>query len=295
MRDEQTKRFSFAQVGWRIGLGSVAFLLFHLMSAFAAPSISANPNPVKVPGGRTQGTTSITWDTESSGGSVWLSIDGADETLVATDVLKGSIELSVNLGKTYELRLYSTGKERILASVKVTVIEQPSSTRGPLRNPQNQIIDDFKLKRTDQGYLLSQTPRELRCRGGADLNVQENPDHIIYFTFVRSALAVDPAGRNLSPGQCGWTDRPMTLDDREMLIQATDKTQGDVFRSNAQIPQSERFPSADEIRRVLKDQNRYWSFFVRTPQREYMFSEYSRQWIPIKPSRSRRGPRITRP
>ena len=287
MRVKRTKTLSVA--------GAFAFILLHTLCAFAAPSLSANPNPVKVPSGQMQGTTAISWNTEGATGSVWLSLDGAAETPLVADALKGSIELSVTLGKTYEIRLYNAGKERMLASVTVTVVEQPPAARDPLRNPQNQVVDDFHLRVTDQGYLLSQTPRELRCRGSAELKVQESPDHMIYFTFVRAAVAVDPAGRNLMPGQCGWTDRAMTLDDRESLFQPTNETKGDVFRSNASIPQHERFPSADEIRNVLKNPNRYWSFFVRVPQREYMFSEYSRQWIPIKPSTIKKGPRITRP
>jgi hypothetical protein len=86
-----------------------------------------------------------------------------------------------------------------------------------------------------------------------------------------------------------------TIADKESLFQATDKTKGDVFRSNASVSNSERFPNYDEIRRALKDPNRYWSFFVRPSEREYMFSEYSRPWIPIKSSTIKKGPRVTRP
>ncbi len=264
-------------------------------TAFAAPSITATPNPVHVPYGQTQAKTTIAWNTDGAGGFVWLSVDGGEESAVAADVAKGSLELSVTLGKTYEIKLYSAGKERVLASVKVSVIAQPSSVGGPLKNPKNQSNDDFNLKRTDQGILLSQTPRELRCRGSAALEINESANHFLYFTFVRARLPVDPAGRNLSPGQCGWTERPMRDDDQESLFQATDKTTGDVYRSNATVSNRERFPNYDEVRRALMDPNRYWSFFVRATGREHMFSEYSRQWIPIKSSSIQKVPRITRP
>ncbi len=75
-----------------------AFLLFTTTIA-SAQTLTASPNPVKVPAGQSQGTTTISWNTQGSSGFVWVSIDGAAETLVASDVVKGSIELSMALGK----------------------------------------------------------------------------------------------------------------------------------------------------------------------------------------------------
>lgn len=277
-------------------IGNALFVLSLVATpVFAAPTITANPNPVNVAFGQTQGKTTINWNTEGAGGFIWMSVDGGDETQVAADVAKGSVEISVVLGKSYELRLYSAGKERILASVKVTVQVTPSSVGGVLENAKNAITDDFDLKRTDQGRILGQTPRELRCRGGANLEVKENGDYFIYFTFGRATLAVDPAGRNLNPGQCGWTDRPMRDDERNALFQATDKTKGDVWQSRAAIPNGERFPKYDELKSTLRNPNRYWSFFVRDIKRTEMFSEYSRQWLPIKPSSIQKIPRVSRP
>lgn len=273
---------------------SLFALLLLTTTITSAQTLAASPNPVIVPAGQSQGTTTITWNTQASSGFVWVSIDGAAETLVAADVVKGSIELSLGLGRTYELRLYSAGRERILASVKVTVIEQPSSVGGPLQKSQDRIAADSVLKRTILS-VRSRTPKELRCRGSADLQIEENGNYFISFTFIRSTLSVDPAGRNLSPGQCGWSDRSMTLDDQESLFQATNKTKGDIYQFNPSIPQNERFPDYEKIKRVLKNPNQYWSFFVLITERKHMFSEYSRQWIPIKPSTIQKGPRITRP
>ena len=105
--------------------------------ASAAPTLKANPNPVVVPAGQTQGATTLTWNTEGAEGYVWASVDGGEETqLTEAGAAEGSLEVTVELGKTYAFKLYTGDKENLVASVTVTVSVQqavPPPTQLPAR------------------------------------------------------------------------------------------------------------------------------------------------------------------
>ena len=88
----------------------------------AAPgaTISASPNPVTT--GEGPGTTTITWDTgDGTTGQVYVSEDGAAETLFTAGP-KGSAPAPwIRAGKTFEFRLYAgTEHAKMLAKTQVT-------------------------------------------------------------------------------------------------------------------------------------------------------------------------------
>jgi hypothetical protein len=85
----------------------------------AGPWVKADPNPASR-GSEKFGTTTISWNTGSSEtGQVFVSVNGAPETMFA-DRPEGSLEATWIGAGVYEFRLYA-GKEhvKLLASVKV--------------------------------------------------------------------------------------------------------------------------------------------------------------------------------
>jgi len=82
--------------------------------------ITASPNPVTT--GEGSGTTTITWDTgDGTAGQVYVSEDGAAETLFTAGP-KGSAPAPwIRAGKTFEFRLYAgTEHAKMLAKTQVT-------------------------------------------------------------------------------------------------------------------------------------------------------------------------------
>ena len=84
-----------------------------------APTLSASPNPV-LPGERL-GTTTISWDTDDeSAGSLYVSKNGGQESLVATG-RRGSVATPwIQTGCSYEFRLYNSDHTKLLDKVLVT-------------------------------------------------------------------------------------------------------------------------------------------------------------------------------
>jgi len=83
-------------------------------------TITASPNPVTT--GEGSGTTTITWDTgDGTTGQVYVSQDGAAETLFTAGP-KGSAPAPwIQAGKTFEFRLYAgTEHAKMLAKTQVT-------------------------------------------------------------------------------------------------------------------------------------------------------------------------------
>ena len=88
--------------------------------AAAAATITASPNPVTT--GEGPGTTTITWNTgDGTAGQVYVSEDGAPETLF-TEGPPGSAPAPwIRAGKTFEFRLYAgTEHAKVLAKTQVT-------------------------------------------------------------------------------------------------------------------------------------------------------------------------------
>jgi hypothetical protein len=97
-----------------------------------APTITASPNPVIVPAGKTEGTSVITWDAgaDRSDSRVWLQVDNGKEDIFATSG-KGSSETKVVMGKTYVFKLYSGDGTQVLASISVKA-ELPKPSLAPI-------------------------------------------------------------------------------------------------------------------------------------------------------------------
>lgn len=88
--------------------------------AALAPTITASPNPVTT--GEGPGTTTITWNTgDGTTGRVYVSEDGAPETLFTEGPTGSAPAPWITPGKTFEFRLYAgTEHAKVLAKTQVT-------------------------------------------------------------------------------------------------------------------------------------------------------------------------------
>ena len=88
--------------------------------AALAPTITASPNPVTI--GEGLGTTTITWNTgDGTTGRVYVSEDGAPETLFTEGPTGAAPAPWIQAGKTFEFRLYAgTEHAKVLAKTQVT-------------------------------------------------------------------------------------------------------------------------------------------------------------------------------
>ena len=88
--------------------------------AAPAATITASPNPVTT--GEGSGTTTITWNTgDGAAGQVYVSEDGAPETLFAAGPTGSAPAPWIRAGKTFEFRLYAgTEHATVLAKTRVT-------------------------------------------------------------------------------------------------------------------------------------------------------------------------------
>jgi hypothetical protein len=100
---------------------AVTLVLLNAAFAIAAPTITANPNPVPILLTANSGTTTIQWDAEAThpNAQVWLSVDGGSDTLFDGDY-QGVRTSVIQLGKTYIFKLYTGNKSSLLDSVTVT-------------------------------------------------------------------------------------------------------------------------------------------------------------------------------
>ena len=88
--------------------------------AASAATITASPNPVTT--GEGSGTTTITWNTgDGTTGQVYVSEDGAPETLFTAGPPGSAPAPWIRAGKTFEFRLYAgTEHAKVLAKTLVT-------------------------------------------------------------------------------------------------------------------------------------------------------------------------------
>ena len=88
--------------------------------AASAATITASPNPVTI--GEGPGTTTITWNTgDGTAGQVYVSEDGAPETIFAAGPTGSAPAPWIQAGKTFEFRLYAgTEHAKVLAKTQVT-------------------------------------------------------------------------------------------------------------------------------------------------------------------------------
>ena len=88
--------------------------------AAATATITASPNPVII--GEELGATTITWNTgDGTTGQVYVSEDGAPETLFSAGPTGSAPAPWIRVGKMFEFRLYAgTEHTRVLAKTQVT-------------------------------------------------------------------------------------------------------------------------------------------------------------------------------
>src|SRR5260370_13115413 len=89
----------------------------------SAATITASPNPVTT--GEGPGTTTITWNTgDGTTGQVYVSEDGAPETLFTAGPPGAAPAPWIRAGKTFEFRLYAgTEQAKVLAKTQVTCLK----------------------------------------------------------------------------------------------------------------------------------------------------------------------------
>lgn len=89
--------------------------------------LTASPNPVGVEGAGQTGTTTVSWNTQSSSpGRVYLAVDGAAPILFAggtAGARTGSKQQSVTHGRTYVFTLRQVSNNALLATLTVTVVD----------------------------------------------------------------------------------------------------------------------------------------------------------------------------
>ncbi len=142
-------------------LRSITFALFlHVaISALgsADPTLSASPNPIVVPDGQTQATTTLTWNTEGPMGFIWVSVDESDDELLSDEgIAEGTLKVTAEVGKHYTFKLYTRDKEKLLASVNVAVttkIAEPSPSLPPIAPPKNNVYPAYIYAISSDGTL----------------------------------------------------------------------------------------------------------------------------------------------
>ncbi len=250
----------------------------------ADPALKANPNPVILPAGQTQGPTTLTWNTEGAEGYVWVSIDGGEETQLNEEgIAQGTFRTTAELGKSYVFKLYTADKQ-LLASVTVTVVVEAAAPQPPpnaqpggsRRGRTRKLVNDGK------GF-------QLICRGGPGLRVSGTKipiptgistipgngiTHLPVFQdgwligFNHSTSPPTSPGANLQPGQCGPAAFALRGVD-PAVIQTIIEGNGSLVGSSL-YPWEKSYEDArvDASKRLarfldyLKDPKNYWSFFV---------------------------------
>ena len=208
-------------------LSAMVMIAASAAQASADPTLKANPNPVIVPAGQTQSTTTLTWNTEGAGGYVWLSVDGGEETqITSAGAAVGSLGATGEVGKSYVFKLYTVDK-RLLASVTVTVAAQQSAgqpqaaarpgrvrSTGRVTKDDDVVAIDSKSDTHGTAVLLTKPVNNgqgfrLICRAGPGLRISwPSPfsglwdEQLMLLNFIRSPQPPDSSGRNLQPGEC---------------------------------------------------------------------------------------------
>ncbi len=299
------------RLAMKIGLilsGSL-FLTANAARVSADPTLKANPNPVIVPAGQTQGTTTLTWNTEGAEGYVWVSVDGGEESqLNEAGIAEGTLGATVEVGKSYAFKLYTADKEQLLASVTVSAAIQqaapqpppaarPGSAKSrarPGRITKEDAVSLIDSKRTSETLKLLTKPVnngsvfQLICRGGPGLRFSTTGGFghpvIMSIDFKLSMQPPDPSGRNLQPGQCSPADFPLSRFDPTQIQQ---EVSGDGKVGQSQPLPGEQFPHLlDASVRVqhyidyLTDPKNYWSFNLYDIGKGYFGSTYGQYWKP---------------
>ena len=110
---------------WQRAILLLSLILLWGAFAIAAPTITADPNPVVISIVANSGTTTITWNAEADhpNAEVWLSVDQARESLFDANH-QGVKTYTVYPGKSYKFSLWNATKTQLFDSVTVTVKKQ---------------------------------------------------------------------------------------------------------------------------------------------------------------------------
>jgi len=162
MQLEPIMKSNLLKLALLLGVLTALFAISTKPSAHAvgiAPTITADPNPIILPQGKVNGTTTLTWDggDQHPYAEVWLKIDDNDETFVLESG-KGTKQVTIELGKSYLFKLSDSNE--LLSSVTVTAKTQSSSPSPspPSRNDQNGTILTSKNRHKIGSPVLPKTP-----------------------------------------------------------------------------------------------------------------------------------------
>ena len=127
----------------------------------AVVTITADPNPVILAEGQTQGKTTLTWDggDQHPYSEVWVKVDDNDETFVVESG-KGKRDVTIDLGKTYLFKLSDANE--LLASVTVTAKQQaPAGGNPPAGSGANgRILTSGEKKKLDDVLNGTSPPKK---------------------------------------------------------------------------------------------------------------------------------------
>jgi len=107
---------------------------FCLLQSRTVPALSASPNPI--PAGKEAGKTTISWSSgDKGGGKVYVSSDGGEESLFATERQNSCVANWIQTGSSYEFRLYNSDHTKLLDKVVVTKLGKIAPTLRAFPNP----------------------------------------------------------------------------------------------------------------------------------------------------------------
>lgn len=194
----------------------ILFLTLILLNAaiiIAAPTITANPNPVLISFVADSGTTTIQWDAgpEHMKATVWR-FDGKNETQWNANSVGSEID-TINYGQTYTYNLKTTVGQQVLASVTVTtkkegfevppdlpmffigdIVSEPHGTFAKIR---------FTTK-TDSlpvALVSLKKPIDFPAISTKDEKMWNNPDDVLRTTFAQPGTIHEATLVNLQPGR----------------------------------------------------------------------------------------------
>jgi hypothetical protein len=108
--------------------------------------IIADPNPVTVPFGSDSGLTNVTYNTgDGSIPEIYANEGAGDGGAIIVRTSMGTVQLSVKYGVQNVLKLYSKGKQTLLASVVVTTVRPAFTCDAACRQALGNILDPTTL------------------------------------------------------------------------------------------------------------------------------------------------------
>jgi hypothetical protein len=137
------RRFIPVMLSFVIALGLISPLL---VRADTPAYIIADPNPVTVPFGSDSGLTNVTYNSgDGSIPEIYANEGAGDGGAIVLQNSMGTVQLSVRYGVQNLLKLYSKGKQTLLASVVVTTVRPAIVCDAACRQGLGNILDPTPL------------------------------------------------------------------------------------------------------------------------------------------------------